>query len=62
MDEKEKMNDIPILTEEQIKHIQENQSKADDLVSDSKSSYYEKDESKRRIKAREIMRQWERER
>lgn len=50
------------LSEEEINYIKGQQSKADALVSDPESEYFEPDESKRRTAARVLMRKWEEER
>lgn len=54
--------DIPELTEAQINYIKAQQVRADKVVSDPESEYFEPDEGKRKTAARALMRKWERER
>ena len=53
---------IRTLSNEELEYLRSQQSKADALVSDPESDFYEPDESKRRTAARVLMRKWEEER
>ena len=53
---------IRTLSNEELEYLSSQQSKADDLVSDPESEYFEPDETKRRTAARVLMRKWEEER
>ena len=55
-------NSNTTFTSDELRYIDSLQSRADSLVSDPNSPYYEEDEFKRRTAAREVMRKMEEER